>query len=441
MSPTLAIILFVVFFALMVILSDKLKMSIGLLGALFAFILSGWFGKASPTAVVGYFPTNTIITLFIASTFFCYVQQTGVFGGIVERIMQASKGRTAVIPFALFICSAIVCALGGAEVTPLLLSPIAFAFVNHAGLHPLLAVISTYTGTIGAGLGFWTPGGSTVRALAEAEIGEVPSFITSYQSLFFLFVFSVVIYVCAYYILKGNRLDSAKVSEYLSKKPEPFTGEQKFALKVVAAVVVVTAVPVLFQTLIYPNPVTAWMSTHLALKQNCLLGVLAFHLAKIGDSKEIFKNRIPWSSFVNIAGCVMIVNCAKDLGITDLMANALSTSVPGYFIPAAILVISALLSFVSNMFGIVPLFAPMAAALGEASGLHPATIVACIIAGCNATGISPVSMGGSLHQIGANDEQRAFLFKKQWFTAVVFMLAMAAVSLLGVWKLVDNIFF
>jgi len=441
MSPTLAVILFVVFFALMIILSDKLKMSIGLLGVLFAFILSGWFGKASPMAVVGYFPTNTIITLFIASTFFCYVQQTGLFVGIVERIMQASKGYTAIIPIALFVCSAIVCALGGAEVTPLLLSPIAFAIVNYAGLHPLLAVISTYSGTVFTGLGFWTPGGSTVRSLAEAEIGEVSSFITSYQCLFFLAVFFTVMFLCAYFIFKGNKLDKDKVSEYLSKKPEPLSREQKFALAVVAAVVLVTMIPVLFQTLIYANPVTAWMSTHLALKQNCLLGILIFHLAKIGDSKDIFKNKIPWSSFVNIAGCVMIVNCAKDLGITDLMANALSTSVPGYFIPAAILVISALLSFVSNMFGIVPLFAPMAAALGQASGLHPATIMACIISGCNATGISPVSMGGSLHQIGANDEQRAFLFKKQWLTAVIFMAAMVLVSLLGVWQLIDKLFF
>jgi len=291
MSPTLAVILFVVFFALMIILSDKLKMSIGLLGVLFAFILSGWFGKASPMAVVGYFPTNTIITLFITSAFFCYVQQTGLFAGIVERIMQASKGYTAIIPIALFVCSAIVCALGGAEVTPLLLSPIAFAFVNYAGLHPLLAVISTYSGTVFTGLGFWTPGGSTVRALVEAEIGEVPSFITSYQCLFFLAVFFIVMFLCAYFIFKGNKLDKGRVSEYLSKKPQPFSGEQKFALVVVAAVVLVTMIPVLFQTLIYANPVTAWMSTHLALKQNCLLGILIFHLAKIGDSKDIFKNR------------------------------------------------------------------------------------------------------------------------------------------------------
>ena len=60
MSPTLAVILFVVFFALMIILSDKLKMSIGLLGVLFAISAAGLEGFSM--AVVGYFPTNTIIT-------------------------------------------------------------------------------------------------------------------------------------------------------------------------------------------------------------------------------------------------------------------------------------------------------------------------------------------------------------------------------------------
>ena len=177
----------------------------------------GWFGKASPMAVVGYFPTNTIITLFIASAFFCYVQQTGLFAGIVERIMQASKGYTAIIPIALFVCSAIVCALGGAEVTPLLLSPIAFAFVNYAGLHPLLAVISTYSGTVFTGLGFWTPGGSTVRALVEAEIMRFPpsSPVTS--------VFSSCIFhcqfLCAYFILKATNLIKAEFQTFQSHSP------------------------------------------------------------------------------------------------------------------------------------------------------------------------------------------------------------------------------
>jgi len=441
MSPVVGVILFVVMFALMIILSDKIKMSIGLIGLLFAFILTGWVAGGNPMSVVNYFPTNTILTLFIASAFFCYVQQTGLFGGIVERIMYASKGKTAIVPIAIFLCSGIVGGMGGAEVAPLLLSPIAFAIVNYAGMHPLFAVITTYAGTCLTGIGFWTSGGSSVRSLAEAEIGEAASYISSYQALMFLALFFTIFFICAYIVFKGHKLDKERISAYLSKKPEPFTRDQKFAFVVVLIVVLVTMIPVLFQTLIAPNPVTAWMSTHLALKQNCLLGILAFHFAKIGDSKEIFKNKIPWTSLVNIAGCCMIVNSAKDLGITDMLASLLTDAIPGYFIPAAILVISALLSFASNMFAIVPLFAPMAVILGEAAGVHPATIVACIICGCNATGLSPVSMGGSLHQIGANDEQRAFIFKKQWLAAVIAMGSMTIVSLLGVWQLVDKLFF
>ena len=200
MSPVVAVILFVVFFALMIILSDKLKMSIGLLGLLFAFVLTGWVAGGNPMTVVNYFPTNTIITLFIASAFFCYVQQTGLFGGVVERIMHASKGKSAIVPFALFICAAVVGGLGGAEVAPLLLSPIAFAIVNYAGLNPLLAVITTYAGTCLTGIGFWTSGGSSVRSLAEAELGETASFMSSYQSLMFLAIFFTIVYIIAYFI-------------------------------------------------------------------------------------------------------------------------------------------------------------------------------------------------------------------------------------------------
>ena len=441
MSPVLAVIIFVFFFVLMIVLSDKLGMLIGLLGMLFTFVMSGWFCGISPMAIVGYFPTNTILTLFIASTFFCYVQQTGVFGKLVERIMYSSKGHTALIPFAIMLCSALLACIGGAEVAPLLMSPIAFAIVNYAGLHPLLAVISTYSGTCLTGLFFWTGGGSTMRTIVEGLLDTDLSYTVSYESVLFLAIYFIIVFVVAYFVLKGNRLDKNKLESYFTHKPEQMDRNQKFALVTVICVILLTMVPVLIQTLIHPNPVTAWMSTHLALKQNCLLGVLAFHIAKVGDARDIMKNRIPWTSFINIGGCCMIVACAKDLGITDMLASALASSIPGWLIPAAIVLISALLSFTSNMFAIVPLFGPMAVVLGEAAGLNPATIIVCIIAGCNATGLSPVSMGGSLHQIGANEEQRAFIFKKQWLAALLVMIGMTIVSALGVWHLFDRIFF
>lgn len=441
MSEITAIIIFVVFFALMVILSGKLKINIGILGFLASFILAGWIGGASPATIVSYIPTSTLFTLFIASAFFCYVQQTGLFAGVVSRIMYASKGKTWFVPFAVMLCAGVCAALGGAEVSPLLTSPIAFAVATYAGMNPLLAVLCVYCGNSLLGIGFWTSGGSSVRQLAADSLGEGASFISSYESLLFLAVFFLIVFIVAYFILKGNKLDKEKVSSYLAHRPEPLTKDQKFALWVVLGVVLLTMIPTLFQTLIYPNPVTAWMSTHLALKQNCLIGILVFHIAKVGDTKEIFKEKIPWNSFVMIGGCCMIVNCANDLGIIDFLSHAMASSIPAFLIPAFVVLICALLSFVSNMFAIVPMFAPMAAALAAATGLNPATLVACMICGCNATGLSPVSMGGSLAQIGASDEQRTAIFKKQWLTAVIVMVAMVLVSLLGVWNLFDAIFY
>ncbi len=441
MSPALAVIIFVVFFALMVILSGKLNLPIGVLGALFTFIMSGWICGVAPGQIVGYFPLNTIMTLFCASLFFVYVQQTGLFGGVVTRIMNASKNNAAIIPFALVIASAVLAAIGGAEVAPLLMSPIAFAIVNYAGLNPLLAILSTYSGTCLTGLFFWTGGGSTIRTIVEGMTDEATSYTVSYQSVLFVACFFIIVYLISYFLLGGRKLGETASAEMFNKEPEPLTRDQRIALVVVIVVILMTMLPTLIQTLIHPNPVTGWLSTHFALKQNCLLGVLVFHLLKVGDVKDILKNRIPWVSFLNIGGCCMIVASAVDLGITDMLSSALANSIPGWLIPAAIVLIAALLSFTSNMFAIVPLLGPMAPVLAAAAGLNPATILACIVAGCNATGLSPVSMGGSLHQIGASDEQRTWLFKKQWLAAVCVMIFMTILSALGVWKVVDGIFF
>ena len=441
MSPLVGLILFIVFFAAMIVFSSKLKINIGILGILFAFILAGWFGGVSPSTIVGYFPLSTIASLFCASLFFCYIVQTGVFTGIVERILYFTHGRTGAIAFALFLCSAVLAAIGGAEAAPLIMSPIAFAFVTYAGMNPLAALISCYFGTGFAGICFWASGGSAFRSLAEAVIGESASYTFSFETLLFLAVFYIICMVASYFLLKSYKMDPEKVKLYTSNKPEPFSSEQKRALGVLCVVIFFIVVPVVFQTLIYPNPVTEWLSQHLALKQACILGVIAFHILGIGDSKDIFKNHIPWGSFVSIGGCCMIVQCANALGIVDLLSNALTDAVPAFLIPAVIVALSALLSFASNAFAIIPLFAPMAPALAAATGLHEATICACILSGCVATGLSPISMGGSLWQIGASEEQREAIFTKQWLAAAITMIVMILISIIGAWNVVDGIFY
>jgi len=444
MSPVVGLILFIVFFALMVILSGKLNLNIGVLGIIFSFILAGWFGKMSANDIIATFPTGTIANLFCASLFFCYMGQTGVFTKVVQNVMYKTKGKTAIIAPAIFVCSAILAAIGGADPAPLIMSPIAFAFVTFAGMNPLMALCAGYFGSAFAGVVFWGGGGSAFRSLAEQSIGEEASYVFSYQTLLYLFVCYVIIFIIFDVVLKGYKMDPEKVKILCNEKPEPFTAEQRKAVMVLLVVILLVVVPSVFQTLIYKNPVTGWMSANLALKQSCLLGVLAFHFLKLIDvngAKEVFKNKVPWGSFVAIGGCCMIVQSATSLGITDMLSQVMQNNVPGWAIPAVLVAASALLSFVSNAFAIIPLFAPIAVTLTGVTGLHESTLVAAILCGCIATGLSPVSMGGALWQLGASEEQREQIFKKQWLSAVIVMIIITLTALIGGFKVLDAIFY
>jgi len=438
MSGATALILFFVFLVLMVLLSNKFKTNIGIYGFLAAFILAGWFFDVSPAKIVSYFPTSTIFTLFVTSLFFMYVQSTGVFNGIVGRILYISKGKTWLIPFALFIGAFVITALGGAETAPLIISPIAFSIVNMAGMDPLLAVMSCYLASSAAGTLYWTAGGSTMLNLALPHVGgDSAALSTMLMSSFSLIIFFLILFIIFYFTTKGHKLDKDKVS--FIEKPAPFNKTEKFGLYVVILVLVLALLPTIIQTFA-PNPVTKWASTHLGLKQACLIGILIFSVARVGNGNEILKNKVPWSSFIMIGGAVMIIGCAVDMGIIDMVSGWLGSVIPAYWIPTVIVLVCALMSFVSNVFSILPLLAPMIGPLSVISGLSPITLGACIICGCCATGLSPVSMGGTLAQIGATDEQRQAIFGRQWFAALCNLVLMLVYSALGWWQLVDKLF-
>ena len=133
-----------------------------------------------------------------------------------------------------------------------------------------------------------------------------------------------------------------------------------------------------------------------------------------------------------ICGVGMLIQVAIEAGTIDMLASWVGTSIPAWLVPFALTLIGGFMSFFSSTLGVVtPALFPAVPAIAAAANLNPMLLFTVIVAGSQATSISPFSSGGSL-MLGScdNEEERAALFPKLMFRAVPMCLAFALIACL-----------
>jgi len=434
-----ALILFIIVFVGAILVNKKTAANMGIVCMAGAFILGGWYAGTAPATIISYFPTSVLATLLFTTFMFGYINQTKMFNGIVDRILWATRGKTWFYPFALFICVILICAVGGNSTAPVIMSPIAFSIAAATGMNPLLAVISTYMGSSGMGMCSWTPGGVTFSGLMVSGCGD-QAVAACRTGVLTMLIGSTCFLVIAYFILGGNKLKDN--GTFKVEEPKPFNRDQKIAIAVLLGVVLITIIPGICKTFVKGDALKVfnWMGSHLAVNQCASIAVVIFALLGVGDGRQVVKEMMPWGTLIDIGGAVMLINCAKDMGIIQMISDFASKSIPGWLLPCVCVLVAGLLSFVSNAMGILPLFCPIVSEMAAASGQKPAILCCCLLVGCVATGLSPVSMGGSLHSMGASREQREAIFGKQFLAAFLHLALYMVFALVGVFDLVGKVF-
>ena len=69
MSPTVALIVFIAAIVVTVILGNKFKCNIGIIGICFAFIIGTIFMKLTIAQVIGFFPASLLFQMMIVTFF------------------------------------------------------------------------------------------------------------------------------------------------------------------------------------------------------------------------------------------------------------------------------------------------------------------------------------------------------------------------------------
>lgn len=403
--------------AVSVAIGYKTKYNTGFFAMVFAYFIGCFALGMSTKEVINGWPISTMFVIFSVSLFYNFALVNGTLEKTARCLLYACRKFPGLLPFALYLASAGIAALGAGFFTVMaFMAPVTILICKEAKMDQLTGAVAINCGAL-SGANFMTSGSGIVfRGLMDETGMAEASF--SYSAVIFIasVIFSLLLIAAFRYIPKSNR-NIGKGMEF--EKPEPFTREQKINLVLMIAMIITV---LLFPILHIILPDAEGISFINSKIDVGLVGIVFSVIAlffRLAPQKEIIA-KVPWNTIIMICGVGMLINVAIKAGTLDLLAAWAGSSLPSWLVPIAFSIIGAMMSFFSSTLGVVcPALYPLVPSLAEASGISPLVLFICIVIGAQSSAISPFSSGGSL-VLGScsTEEERNAMFPKLLFLAV-----------------------
>ena len=421
-------ILFFAFILLALILGTKLKINIGLVALAFAYLLGVTAGGLTPNGVVSLFPVSLFFNIMMATFLFGFAQENGTLKKVAEHLLYVCRGASWLLGILFFVITTIVAGLGAGGAAPFFMSAICFSLAMQAGINPLLVSLSLWTASMVGGSMPWTSGYAT--NVGQLEIYFELDTASDYVIRFFLFraVFYTILYLILFLVLRGYQVRVQSVS---LNKPEPFDAYQKQTLAIILGIIGMIVVPAAIQ-IVFPNPITSWISSNCSFQFLAVLGIILNILLKTADYQTVVKHRIPWDTLLMLSLTGMYMALANALGVVSYLSDLLQNTIPSHFILPGIIVIMCCLSFFVSGGVVIPMMLPLLHALSSASGMSVSAIYCAMQMALTASSISPFSQGGAAVLTGCNDAAvRSKIIRQQTLLAPVFSGVLFLVAIFG----------
>ncbi len=403
--------------ALSVAIGYKTKFNTGFFAIVFAYLI-GCFAMGMKTkAVIAGWPVSTMFVIFSVSLFYNFALVNGTLEKTARYLLYACRRFPGLLPFALYLASAGIAALGAGFFTVMaFMAPITILICKEAKMDQLTGAVAINCGAL-SGANFMTSGSGIIfRGLMEENgLGDTAF---SYTAVIFAgsVLFSLLLIAAFRYIPKSNRTIGKGVT---FEKPEAFTDKQRINLYLMIAMIIVVLIfPILH--ILMPN---AEVITFINSKMDVGLVAVLFSVIAmffgLAPQKDVIA-KVPWNTIIMICGVGMLINVAIEAGTIDLLAAWAGSSLPTWIVPIAFSIIGAIMSFFSSTLGVVcPALFPLVPTLSGTTGINPLILFACIVIGAQSSAISPFSSGGSL-VLGScsTEEERNEMFPKLLFVAV-----------------------
>lgn len=410
-------ILIVAAIAVSIAIGYKTKINTGLLAMIFAYLI-GCFGMGMKAKeVIVTWPVSTMFVIFSVSLFYSFAMVNGTLEKTARYLLYACRRHPGMLPFALYLASACIAALGAGFFTVMaFMAPITLMICKEVKMDPLVGAVAVNCGAL-SGANFMTSGSGIIfRDLMDDAGFTEQSF--GYTATIFVcsVIFSLLLIAAFRFLPRSSRNIGRDVT---FEKPEPFTKQQRQNLQLIITMMVVVLIfPILHIILPHANLITLINSRLDVGLVSIIFSVIALFMHLAPQREAISK--VPWNTIIMICGVGMLIQIAIQAGTVKALSTWVGSNLPVWLVPAALSIVGAIMSFFSSTLGVVcPALFPLVPALAASTKIAPILLFTCIVIGAQSSAISPFSSGGSLILGSCNDEEtRNQLFMRLLVIAV-----------------------
>lgn len=411
-----------------IIIGARLRINIGLVAAGLAFAVGTLAGGLSAGAIVSLFPTTLFVNFLLATFLFGFAGCNGALKALSDHLLYACRNSGWLLGLLFFLVTAVVAAMGAGNSAPFFLSAICFSIAVQAGINPLLASLAVWTGSMVGGSVPWTSGYATSVGQLEIYFEQELSQACTMGYYLWKAVFYTVLYLVMFFLLKGYKVDCAKVE---IERPEPFNSEQRISLYIIIGVILLMVIPEAAKMLC-SWPVIMKISKVFSFQLVALGGIVINILKNTAPYETVIKEKIPWDTLLMLSLTGLYMALANALGVVEFMAGFLQNSISAAWILPGMVIIMCILSFFVSGAVIIPMMLPLLPMLSELTGASIPSVYCAAQIGLTASSISPFSQGGASALTGCPDDRlRNRLIREQVVLSGVFSALVSAVAVLG----------
>jgi len=419
-NELISILILVAVFAV----ATVLPINMGVLGLVAAFGVGTAMGVSEDDIFAG-FPGDLFIILVGITYLFAIASNNGTVDWLVHAAVRAVGGRTALIPWVMFLVTAALTASGA--VVPgavAIIAPIALGFAVTYGINPVLMGLLVVNGASAGGFSPISVFGSIVNGVVERNGLDENAMLLFVSS----FVFNLVLSVVVFFLFGGRDLlrrrvatPSGRFEREVEERAEA-TGSRPMAGGSVAAA---AEMPRLDRdktlTLI---GIVALIIVALAFDVD--VGFVALSIAAVlsllmpAASKDAV-NKIAWPTVLLICGVVTYVSLLETLGSIDWLGEQVAQI--GAPLLAALLIcyVGGAVSAFASTTGILGALIPLAVPFLETGAVGAVGMIIALSIASSVVDSSPFSTSGALVVANSPAERRDFVFKRlmQWGMSMV----------------------
>ncbi|MEV4992842.1 SLC13 family permease [Streptomyces niveus] len=390
---------------------------LGVLAIVAAFIVGSTVANESSDDIFSGFPGDLFVVLVGVTLLFGIAKSNGTVDWLVNAAVKAVRGRIALIPWVMFLVTAVLTAVGA--VTPAavgIVAPIGLGFAVAYGISPVLMGLFIANGASAGGFSPIGVFGSITNNVVERN--DLPGSPATLFTASFLFNVGLCVII---FLLFGGRQLLGRIATSGGKKADgEATAPASLRLDLPRALTLLGLLSLVAGALFFDLDVGL-----MALTISVVLTLAAPKSAKGAVDK------CAWSTVLLVCGIVTYVSQMERLGTIDWLGERVASIDAPLLGALLICLIGAVVSAFASTTGMLGALIPLAVPFLLTGQVGAVGLITALAISASIVDASPFSTSGALVTANTPPEQRDLVFRR----LMAWGLGIAVVGPLVTWCL------